>query len=44
MPESADLEIETADSSADSNADSAKVGVWVRAFRIIWLLDTIPGP
>ena len=28
MLESADLELETADSSTDSNADAAKVGVW----------------
>ena len=31
--ESADLELEWADSSADSNADPPKTGVLVRAFR-----------
>ena len=32
MLESADLELESADSSTDSKADAAKVGMWVRAF------------
>ena len=31
--ESADSEVRSTDSSTDSNAYSAKVGVWVRAFR-----------
>ena len=37
MVESADLGLESADSSADSNADPTKVGVWVRAFSVMKL-------
>ena len=33
MLESANSELELADSSADSNTDPPKIGVWVRAFK-----------
>ena len=33
---SIDSELESADSSADSNADPPKIGVWVRAFNVLY--------
>ena len=39
--ESADSGLELADYSTDSNTDSAKVGVWVRALKVILLKETI---
>ena len=43
--ESADWEIETADSTVDSTADSPKVGVWVRALNVyVCSIHTQLGP
>ena len=36
--ELADSGLESGDSSADSNADPAKVGIWLRAFRAIFIV------
>ena len=39
--ESANSELESADSSANSNADPSKIGVWVRACRGVHINETV---
>ena len=42
MLELADLELESCDSSADSSADSLKIGMWVRAIRLLPISHCFP--